>query len=176
MSFFAPEFEGQLTVDRLPDDFTARLQHRVEQGLLVPGKRKRANYKVRSMDGSAIRFSAEGFLTTYAVGLNDVTVCRSGRNQVQYQVTYWGWTMAAVAHGLLLGVVLVAGYLLVPEVARDLQKYSNGSATFLDMVVFWSLVWPWILSRIHRPFARHAIERILRETLVSTPEEHRRAA
>ena len=105
---FTPEFQGQITLEDLPDDFVQRLERRIETGLLVAGQRSRADYRVLSSDRDGITFGAKGFLTTYNVGLNRVTVRRIGANQLDYQVSYWGWTGYAVAHGVSMGVLFVA--------------------------------------------------------------------
>jgi hypothetical protein len=165
MALFHPEFDGELTLESLPDDFTARIQRRVEVGLLVPGRRDRADYHVRSLDGRTITFAARGIATTYNIGLNEVTICRGGRNQLQYHAEYWGWTRIAVAHGAVLGLLFVACFLLVPAVQMDIASYRLGGALFWGMVAFWALVWPWILSAFHRGPAERALQRILREAL-----------
>jgi hypothetical protein len=175
LGVFDLEFDGQLTVDRLPDDFVARIERRVVDGLFTPGQRHRADYHVRTLDGNSITFAAHGFLTTYNIGLNEVTVCRSGRNQLQYHVSYRGWARIVVAHGALLGLVFAACYLLVPALRHDIASHPFGTPLFWGMVGFWSLAWPWILSALHRGPAERALQRILRVTLAE-PLGDRRAA
>ena len=166
MGLFRPRFEGQITLDRVPEDMTARIQRRVEAGLLMPGQRgPRTDYRVESMDSQAITFAAHGLLTTYNVGLNEVTVRHGGPNQVHYQVSYWGWTLLAVAQGAVLGVLFLALYLFVPQMRRDVHSYSFGPLLFWSIVSFFCLAWPWILSSLHRGPAERALQRILRETL-----------
>ncbi len=170
MGLFDPRFSGEITFDRVPDDLTARIQRRLEQGLLVAGHRgPRTDYRVRFMDAQTITFAAHGFLTTYNVGLNEVTVWRTGSNQVRYEVSYWGWTLLAVAHGALLGLAFLALYLFVPAVQRDVAAYRNGPLFFWGIVTFFCVVWPWLLSAFHRPFAERALQRILHETLSAPP-------
>ena len=60
MGVFTPEFDGQVKVERLPDDFAARIRQRVEDGLFVPGRRDRANYRVTRID----RDTVSGFAPT----------------------------------------------------------------------------------------------------------------
>jgi len=169
MGLFAPVFEGHLTVDPLPEDFASILQRRVESGILAPGRRDRADYEITSKDRSGLTFVARGLLTTYNVGLNDVTVGRSGANCIRYQVSFWGWTRIAVVHGLLLGAVLAAAFALYPPMRRDVAAYSHGVWLFWGMAAFWSLIWPWLLSAIHKPHAEGALRRILSETLSGAP-------
>ena len=160
-----PHFSGHLALDPLPEDFAARLQRRVENGLLVPGRRDRADYHVMARDRSGIHFVARGFLTTYNLGLNDVSVNRAGGNQVRYEVTFWGWTRLAVLQGLLLGTTLATVYVLSARFRDDVASHQHGAWLFWGLGAFWSLVWPWVLTALHRPHAERALRRILHETL-----------
>jgi len=169
VGFFTPEFDGQVTVDRLPDDFAARIQHRVETGLLVPGRRDRANYRVTAIDPDTVTFVAEGFLTTYNIGLNEVTVRRSGRNQVAYHVSYMGWTRIAVGHGAVIGIAFLLGYILFPALRASVTSYPAGAVLCSVIVGFFSLAWPWILTAFHRRFAERALQGILTATLSGPP-------
>jgi hypothetical protein len=143
MSWLLPQFEGHLTLDPLPDDFAARIQRRVESGLLAPGRRDRADY--------------------------EITVDRSGVNRIRYQVSFWGWTRIAVAHGLLLGAVLAAAFALYPPVRRDIALYPHGLLILFGMAAFWCLIWPWLLGALHKPHAERALRRILGEALSGAP-------
>lgn len=164
----APEFQGQWVSDPIPDDFVARVRRRVESGLLIPGNRVRADYRVRSEERDSISFGAEGFGTAYAIGLNEVTLRRVGRDQVHYHVTFWRWTRMAVVHSLLLGLTLAALYAGVPGVRREVHAYPSGPPIFWGMLGFWSLAWPWLLTAFHRGPAERALRRILHETLGGT--------
>src|SRR5215471_1781390 len=162
---FAPEFEGEITFETLPDDFVDRLRQRVETGLLCPGIRTRADYRVASSDRDAIHFEAHGFLTAYNVGLNDVTVTRSGRSQLHYHVTYWRWTWYAVANGLLPAATLALVNAFFPAMRAAFTNAPGGLISVLEILGFFALVWPWMLTALHRRFAEQALQRILRETL-----------
>ena len=163
--FFVPEFHGQITLEHLPDDFVQRLERRVESGLLVPGQRARAHYRVLSSDHDEVTFAAEGFLTQYNIGLNRVTIRRAGANQLEYQVSYWGWTGYTVAHGTMMGILFVALYAFWPEMRREIAMYAYGATLFWSLVGFFCLLWPWLLTAFHKGPARQALERILRETM-----------
>jgi hypothetical protein len=166
---FRPEFDGQLTLEPLPDDFAERIERRVVDGLFVPGRRDRADYHVTAKDRDAITFEARGFLTTWNVGLNVVTVRRSGRDQIRYHVSYWGWTRFAVLLGAGLGLVLATCYLAVPHLVWDIASNPSHRPIFWAMVAFWSLLWPWLLTALHRRPVEMALQRILRETLSDFP-------
>jgi len=162
---FIPEFDGQLELARVPDDFIARIRKRVEEGLLMRGNRKRANYAVRSAGNDEITFGAEDFLTAYNVGLNDVSVRRSGANTMRYHVTFWRWTLTAVVHGAILGLAFLICFLTFQGLQRDVAAYAQGPLLFWGSVAFSSLLWPWIMTAVHRKFAEKALQRILREVM-----------
>ncbi|MGH7729832.1 MAG: hypothetical protein ACRENJ_01110 [Candidatus Eiseniibacteriota bacterium] len=168
MISFAPEFEGELSFESLPDDFVTRIRARVDAGLLSPGTRARADYRVRAADRDGIAFGAEGWLTAYNVGLNEVTVRRVGRNQLQYQVTFWRWTRYAVVHGLVLAAVFLIGYLTWPQLRRDVAAYPHGLWLAGVMMGFFSLAWPWVMTALHRRPAEQALRRILTEAIGGT--------
>lgn len=165
MNPFVPEFEGELELKRVPDDFVARVRKRVEEGLLQPGSRRRANYSVRSAGRDDIAFGADDLLTAYNVGLNDVIVRRRGSNAVLYHAKFWRWTWSAVVHGAILGLILVICGLTVPDMRRQIEDYPFGLFLFLGISIFFSLLWPWILAALHRKFAEKALRRILSEVM-----------
>lgn len=166
MALLRPEFEGELEVASLPDDFADRIRRRVESGLFIPGRRSRADYRVENVDRSGITFAAGGLLTAYNIGLNVVNVQRVGADRIRYRVSYWRWTRIAALHGALLGILFLASYAFFPFVRRDVASYPHGAEIFWGMVFFWCVAWPWVLSAIHRGPAERALQRILRETLV----------
>ena len=161
---FRPEFEGELSAARVPGDFFTRFARRVETGLFLPGSRRRAHYRVRSSSADSLSFEAEDFLTAYNVGLNEVELQRGGTGTISYRVSFHRWSRYARIHGGLLGVVMAALY-LVPVLRAQVTAYAGGAPLYWGMLLFWSLVWPWLLTALHRPFARMALERILREEL-----------
>src|SRR2546426_6449935 len=128
---FIPEFDGQLELVRIPDDFVARIRKRVEEGLLMRGIRRRANYVVRSEGRDEVTFGAEDFLTAYNVGLNDVSVRRSGATTVRYHVTFWRWTWTAVAHSAILGLTFLICFLGIERMRRVVAPYAHGPFLFL---------------------------------------------
>ena len=168
-----PQFEGEFTIERLPDDFMARMERRVAEGLLQPGQRHRANYGVRSSSRDALEFEAEDFLTAYNIGLNHVELVRTGPATVFYRVDFRRWSRFVTIHGALMGAAATL-VLLVPAVRRDVRSYPQGLVIFWGMVLFWAVVWPRIMTALHRPFASKALERILRDELMRAP--HGRAA
>ncbi len=166
MNPFIPEFEGELRLARIPEDFVARIRKRIEDGLFVPGRRSRADYVVRTSGLDEIAFGAKGLLTAYNLGLNEVSIRRAGPDGLRYRVVYWRWTWTAVAHGALIGLVFVLVFFASSEMRREVASYSFGAHLFWGLVVFFCVLWPWILSAMHRRFAENALQRILREVLV----------
>ena len=59
LEFFRPRFEGELELSMVPPDFPTRIAHRVEEGLLRKGSRRRANYRVLERGEHRIRFRAD---------------------------------------------------------------------------------------------------------------------
>ena len=165
MNPFIPEFEGDLELARIPDDFVARVRKRVEAGLFLPGSRSRANYSVRSAGRDDITFRADDLLTAYNVGLNDVSVRRRGPSALHYHAKYWRWTWSAVAHGAILGLILVLCATTIPDMRQQIDSYPFGLFLFLGIGVFFSLLWPWLLTALHRKFAEKALRRILSEVM-----------
>ncbi|HEY6866434.1 MAG TPA: hypothetical protein VI792_04200, partial [Candidatus Eisenbacteria bacterium] len=82
---FRPAFEGSVSTDPVPDDFFDRIERRLADGLLVPGSRRRASYRVTTRSADSLEFEAVGFLTAYAIGLNHVRLERTDRTTIAYQ-------------------------------------------------------------------------------------------
>src|SRR5689334_16839444 len=171
---FRPHFDGEVQVDLVPDDFWDRMERRIAGGLLVPGRRERANYRVVTRTAGALEFEAVGFLSEYAIGLNRVRLRRTSRATIAYEVDFRRWTRDAVIHGLILGAAL-AGACLLPDVRRQLAAHPGSAPALGAFGAFWCLAWPWILTAIHRPVAARALERILREELAEAAPARRTA-
>jgi len=165
---FRPSFEGELSVDRIPDDFFERVGRRVTRGLFGANTQGRAHYLVRAIGGDSLTFEAAGFLTAYAIGLNHVELKRSAPGVISYRVDFSRWNRYATLHGLALGLAFALASLL-PGVGQIIRTTPGHGAVLWSFVAFWSLLWPRILTAVHRPFARNALERILREELSEPP-------
>ena len=156
---FRPSFEGMLSLD-LPPDWHQRIQARIDEGFLVPGRKARANYRVTAAGPHQLVFEAGDFATAYAIGLNHVELWLTGKS-LAYRVSFARWNRYVVAHGALLGVALILAS-FHPSLRGQIDSLAW---IFWLMVGFWSLAWPWIMTAIHRPFARRTLERILLEEL-----------
>ncbi|HZL84387.1 MAG TPA: hypothetical protein VFD07_03315 [Candidatus Krumholzibacteria bacterium] len=164
MQFFLPQFEGHIAVPQIPRDFTARVAERVRTGLIAPGSRRRAEYEVESLSADCIAFRATALSTAIAVGLNEVVVERKAA-EIFYRARYWRWTLYCVTLGAVLFVILMAGSFVWPQIAGSADR----SLLFLH-AGFWGLVWPWLLTAMHKRFAARCLERILRELLQPSPQ------
>jgi hypothetical protein len=167
MGAFSPVYDGTIEVLALPDDFTELIARRVESGLLVPGSRGRANYVVRSKSHDAVAFSAVGFWTQYAFGLNEVELKRAGPKSVTYHGSFWRWTLYAAINALALAIVILFGILFWPGARAQISSYSWGWLYVGALFAFFGLVWPWLLVAIHRRVVPRTLERIVRETLAT---------
>lgn len=165
MSFLSPAYSGVIELPRIPDDFTDRIERRVETGLLTPGSRRRANYVVRSKSADSIAFSAVGFWTQYNVGLNEVELRRDGPSRISYHGSFRPWARAAAIYAFALAAVILVGFLVWPGARADISRYAWGWPFLGGLLVFFGLLWPWLLVAIHRRFVPRALERIVRETL-----------
>jgi len=161
---FRPAFEGAVEVERVPEDFFARVERRVAEGLLVPGHRARARYHSHPLAGGGLVIEAQDFLTAYNVGLNHVELRRTGPGTIAYRVRFDRWHRISMVFGMLFGLVMALAT-LIPSVQRALLAYRFGLHFFWLNLFFWAWIWPWLLTALHRPFARRALERILREEL-----------
>jgi hypothetical protein len=172
---FRPRFAGEVTFDEVPADVFRRIERRVSEGLLFPGVRVRANYRVTQSGQGTLEFEAVDNLTAWNVGLNRVILRRAGARAIGYEVTFWRWTRYCLALAGGVGGSLALVYVVMPAVRREVASYSHGVWIYFGMIAFWALVWPWCLTAIHRPFARKLLERILRETIENRPAARRAA-
>ena len=152
MSIFSPRCEGSITLDNVPEDFAERMAKRVEEGLLMPGSRKRANYSVRSRDLETIRFGADDRMTAFNIALNEATVPRPNASTLHYDFEYRRWAR----YVLYLSLAIVAPMALVPfipAVHNAFSEYSAAPYMYWGMLLFWGVVWPWLLAVLHHRFA-----------------------
>jgi hypothetical protein len=167
VGFFSPVYDGGIDFEAVPDDFAERIARRVRTGLLVPGRRGRANYVVEKQGVDAISFSARGFWTAYNIGLNDVELRRDGQKRIVFHGSFRRWTLYAAIHGLVLALVILLGILVLPDARNEIARTSWGWAFVGALLVFFGLLWPWLLVAMQRRFVPRALERIVRESLAA---------
>jgi hypothetical protein len=71
--------------------------------------------------------------------------------------------VGAITHGLLLALALSLLNLFLPEVRREASVQSGGALLGGIVAGFFCLVWPWLLTGLHRPNAERALRSILHE-------------
>ncbi len=162
LRMFRAEFEGTFTPERLREDFIAALGERVRRGLLPVASQRRNRYAVIEESDNELRFRSVGFLTSLNIGWNDVRVrvesAAGGAPQIQYKVGYWAWAAYCVALCGVIGIVLIAAFLLFGSKLKGQQ--AGGEVIFWAMVIFWGFVWPWVLVAMHKRPAARALERL----------------
>jgi hypothetical protein len=172
---FRPAFEGVMSAEPMPDDWCDRMQRRLAQGLLVPGRRARANYRVASASQDVLVFEAVDFGTASSIGLNHVELRRVGADAISYKVGFARWNHYAIAHSALVGACLAAASFF-PKTRAQIESHPLGPWMFWGMVSFWALAWPWILTAVHRNSARDTLESILLEELEEAEPPSARSA
>ena len=172
MSMLAPSFRGRFTPRTEGNAFLARVAKRVEAGFLMGRPHFRSRYAVVSQSGGDLAIRSDGFWSDFNVGLNDITLRVARDGVVDYEVTSWRWLRGNLVLCGALAVVLLLAYLLpLPEpwnVGSQLGAMPRGEremgyAIFWGSLVWWGLLWPWVLSAIHRRPAEALLRRILGE-------------
>lgn len=171
MNIFAPEHSGVFHLNHVPEDFTERMARRVHDGLFIPGSRVRANYSVRSRGGDVLHFGSDSVWTSINLGLNEVTLRRTGPATVEFRFTYWTWLLYGVALCGFIGLFLLVGFAALPAMRQAVNAQPLTTCFFWGMTIFWGLLWPWILVLLHKRPAARALERIVGE--VCCPEAAR---
>jgi hypothetical protein len=171
MDFFRPRFAGGVKIRSPGAEFLDRFARRVQAGLLTGKPHWRARYAVTRRADSQLAFRACTWMTAINVGLNDVELRILGDQRLEYVVTYRRWAAYAVVFGVavcgLIGAALIACFLLLPDLRRDLAAHQGGAAVFWGSVVFWGFLWPWLLAALaipmHKRFARQCLTHIIEQ-------------
>lgn len=163
MGAFSPAYGGVMDLTSVPDDFTERMARRVETGLLVPGSRRRADYVVRRQTPDAISFGADGLLTAYAFGLNEVELRREGSSRIKYQGSFVLWARLAVVQGMVVAAAILVLALAVPAARDQVVVTPGGWPALIAIAAFFGLAWPWLLIAFHRRVVAQSLERIVRQ-------------
>jgi hypothetical protein len=165
---FRPEFSGRYSPEKLRPDFIAALSERVRKGLFPLASERRNRYAVVSESDRELRFRSEGLLTSVNIGWNDVHVqidlapaSPGSPPQIHYNATYWGWAKYGYGLCAILGIALIACWLVFGTKFAPYGKAAKW--VFWPSVIFWGFVWPWILVAVHRRPAARALERLFAE-------------
>jgi hypothetical protein len=171
-NLFSPQFGGNVQIKSSGPAFLEKMKARVESGLLMGRPHPRSRYAVTSHTPRELVFRAADMKTAINVGLNDAVLRVPGNNEIEYSVTYKRWAAYCVGLGLVIGIGLAATFLWWHagikiggyELAGDLSFGGPVVSTLVwANIAFWSLVWPWLLIAMHKPFARQLMNRIITE-------------
>jgi hypothetical protein len=174
--------EGSVAIQSDPRAFVAAFARRIETGLFPGAPSKRNQYAVTREGGDRLQFRATNGWTAVAAGLNEVKLAAAG-GRVRYDVRYPRWARSVVAGSALLGLVLIAFFLLY-----DIRDYLAGHpastlpglsldqnvAMAWAMALFWGFVWPWILIALNRRPLRRLIDELISEVDAAAAGEARR--
>lgn len=145
---------------------------RVAAGLLAGRAGPRSAYRVVDGGRDQLRVRAEGWLTAFNVGLNDIELRINRPGFVEYRVTYWRWAAYSLALGGalgLIGLVLLLGFdargYMEREPGACYPGLSVDGALVIAwaMVLFWGFVWPWLLINLHKGPLRRLVAHIVAE-------------
>jgi hypothetical protein len=167
--WFIPRFEGEVELRSIPDDYVTRLEERVSGGFLVRGSRSRANYIVQPNSGDGVRIVAANFWSAINIGLNNVLVRRKDAQHLTYEVSFWRWTRYAVVLSGFILLVLVVCYTLAENLSWSLPSTRFARLWMWSCALFFGVCWPCVLAELHKRPAARCLERILRETLETSP-------
>ncbi len=162
---FLPEFEGRL--EGLPKDALARVAEAVRAGTFQCGSVARAQYLLVSEAPDRIHFRARTLLTAIGVGLNEVTLARDTDGGIAYTVRFYRWfyyCLCITLVGLAVPGGMLVGRLLGPVVGLRPAFGAGGPwVTFMLGAVFvLGLLWPFLLTALHKPMARSFLEQLVR--------------
>lgn len=171
MDLFRPLFAGSVTISSPGAEFLERFERRVQAGLLTGKSHWRARYAVTRRTDHELAFRACSLMTAINVGLNDVELRILGDQRLEYVVTYRRWAAYVVVYGIalcgLIGIALIACFLLMPGMRRDIAAQEGGVIVFWGSVVFWGFLWPWLLAALlipmHKRFARQCLIHIIEQ-------------
>ena len=164
---FLPRFSGQFKLPQISQGFLEKLYQRIDNGLFSNAPKSRNNYNVVSKTENSLHFQSSNILSSIYIGLNDVKIELNETNStISFTVSYWGWAKYCIFLSLFIGIFIVSGYFLL--------SFSEGSSHtsgpyFFPFVMFFCIVWPWLLIRLHRGPARKRLIGILSE-LNETPK------
>ena len=162
--------------------FVAAFARRVRSGLIPGASAARNRYEVTREGGDSLRFRAAAWLTAIAVGLNDVELVASA-GRVRYTVRYPAWAAFVLGLSDLLGVALVAFFVLFDireYLARNPASAIPGLSLDQNVVlawvlaIFWGFVWPWVIIATHARPLRRLTERLIAEVDAAAAGEARR--
>lgn len=164
---FAPVFRGEYRADDLRPDILDRLALRVARGRFLPRVPPARNrYAVIDRRENRLRVQAVTFASRITIGLNDVLFVHAPeRRALAYRVVFGTWAgyvaVLSAAIALPLGILLLRG----GEWARRLGFPHEGIPEVfgLALLLFWCVVFPGLMTVLHKRAAARALVAIVRE-------------
>jgi len=169
--WFLPRTEGAAAIRAEPEAFVQAFARRIEAGLLAGAPSPRSRYTVTRRGRDGLAFRADGWLTAFNVGLNDVELDVSA-GHARYRIRYPRWAAYSVLLSAAIGLSIAAVFLIVDiraYVDRNPTQMIPGLSTDQNvaigwaMVMFWGFIWPWILVAWHKGPLRGLMERLIAE-------------
>jgi hypothetical protein len=166
-------FTGRFTPRTEPREFLARVERRVEAGFHTGGPHARSRYAVTSRSAEEIAIRSRGFLTDFAIGLNDISMRIASDGAIEYRVTFWRWLRGCILLSGVIGALLLITYWIpLPGNGINFRSQARAGspaeawlrhAMFWASVAWWGVAWPWVLAAFHRNPAEQFLRRILAE-------------
>lgn len=167
-----PEIAGTCPIGSPPREFCARMQRRVDAGLLSGRPHPRSSYAVTHASPTGLRIRALGWWTAINVGLNELDLEAPRAGLVRYRIRYWRWAAFGILLSAGLGVVGLA-LLLAADVRSYIAAHQQQMVPGLSvdqnlllawgLVLFWGFVWPWVLIHLHQRPLRRLVEGLISE-------------
>lgn len=160
---FAPRFAGTWKPGRLRTDLADGIVATVQAGRFLEGApASRNRYRVIAREGDRLHVRAEGLATPICLGLNDVLLdVEPAAGTVRYRVQYRLWSQ----YCYVLSLAIVSPFVIIallPELPAWLAgQLPEQRQWLLAIAFFWGVIWPAVLTRMHRKPAARALERIL---------------
>jgi hypothetical protein len=172
MPFAFATVEGTTALRSDPRAFLAAFARRVASGLFPGAPALRSRYTVTREGADALHFRAANWPTAINIGLNEVELVPSAEGGVRYTVRYPRWALYALALGDVIGLLLIAFFVLFdiraylarhPESTLPGLSLDQNVAFAWAMALFWGFGWPWILIALHKRPLRRLIEGLIAE-------------
>ena len=170
---FLPIVDGVKAFAAAPADLKRRMTERVAAGLIPGAPAHRNRYRVTSEAPNALTIESQDLWSSAFVGLNriELTLEPDGNGtRARFRITFWRW----VRYGLALGSIFLTTMLVLLIVLPHLPAWTTGHAVerfglafcriwIAGFGLFFGLLWPFILSAMHRPRVKALFTKILSE-------------
>lgn len=167
-----PSVRGAAAIRARPEAFIGAFARRVDEGLIPGAPAERNRYRLMRNGLQELWLQAVNWRTSIAIGLNTVRLAIEPDGQVRYTIRYPRWASYAVTLCGLIGVSLIAFFLVV-DIHGYIERHPRSQLPGLTieqnvavgwaMALFWGFAWPWLLILLHRKPLRKQMNRIIAE-------------